>query len=565
MLFKKITQLVVLEFVVILAAILIYFHYFYNTLVYREQMNIYDQSLTSGCDEVNGIFSAVRRAILEACILDSVQEVCRQGQAAPDLAEMAVNDLESLSRQVSGMSMQIFLRDDSSAWKELNRDGSLRDSAAVNTAMFSRTEQGSSRFNWYFDGYDTYTIQVYKGVYGIGNWDRLAGILVARVRLLTITPLINSISMGRSGATAYLLDGEDRVLYPLGRDMVLDLQPADIAQAAGGFRFGSYRTVLKGELTENDWSILLTVDSPTLFGEASELMGAVVAVICVIFFCGMTAAVLTTYNTTRPITKLAEDIKNMGINDQALPVPEKRPYQGEAKVLYDNFNAFLQTRDKLKDEIYNLLLLKNQAELKSLQAQINPHFLYNTLDSINWMAMKYDAKDIQAITVSFANMLRFSLNNGQDSICIRDELEQVKGYIRIQQIRFPGQFTYTFDVDESVLEYRIIKLLLQPLVENAILHGFQEADVPGNLVVRVKTEPGYITFSVINNGRQMDLEAIQRALYPPEDTPPKSYGLRNVNERLGRCYGKMSRLRFWLEGENSVATFRIPDNEGRPV
>ena len=201
---------------------------------------------------------------------------------------------------------------------------------------------------------------------------------------------------------------------------------------------------------------------------------------------------------------------------------------------------------------------EKEAELRTLQAQINPHFLYNTLDSINWMAVKYGADDIEEMVTDLSQMLRYSLNNGVNQLKVSEELTQIRCYLNIQQKRFSNSFSTSYEIDPEVLDYQVIKLLLQPLVENALQHGFDESGQTGKLMLRVKKKENNIEFSVLNNGNKMDLEKVKQALQLPEDAKPTSYGLRNVNDRLVKYYGAKSGLQFSIEGDYSCARFTIP-------
>ena len=184
--------------------------------------------------------------------------------------------------------------------------------------------------------------------------------------------------------------------------------------------------------------------------------------------------------------------------------------------------------------------------------------MYNTLDSINWMAVKYGADDIEEMVTDLSQMLRYSLNNGVNQLKVSEELTQIRCYLNIQQKRFSNSFSTSYEIDPEVLDYQVIKLLLQPLVENALQHGFDESGQTGKLMLRVKKKENNIEFSVLNNGNKMDLEKVKQALQLPEDAKPTSYGLRNVNDRLVKYYGAESGLQFSIEGDYSCARFTIP-------
>lgn len=224
-----------------------------------------------------------------------------------------------------------------------------------------------------------------------------------------------------------------------------------------------------------------------------------------------------------------------------------------------NFNDMTGKVRNLVAEVSQAKDQQKNAEIRALEAQINPHFLYNTLDSINWMAIRYGARDIQKMVVSLATMLRYSLNNGQNLIAVQDEIKQVQSYINLQQIRFENCFESEIRIQEEMNSCIIIKLLLQPLVENAIIHGFDEGQYEnGHLTITGEIESGHMVFRVMNDGHQADLEVIQRILYPAENVKPKSYGIKNVNDRLRHQYGEEYTLQYRIQGDLTVAVIRIP-------
>ena len=142
---------------------------------------------------------------------------------------------------------------------------------------------------------------------------------------------------------------------------------------------------------------------------------------------------------------------------------------------------------------------------------------------------------------------------------MQDEIKQVQSYINLQQIRFENCFESEIRIQEEMNSCIIIKLLLQPLVENAIIHGFDEGQYEnGHLTITGEIESGHMVFRVMNDGHQADLEVIQRILYPAEDVKPKSYGIKNVNDRLRHQYGEEYTLQYRIQGDLTVAVIRIP-------
>ena len=196
---------------------------------------------------------------------------------------------------------------------------------------------------------------------------------------------------------------------------------------------------------------------------------------------------------------------------------------------------------------------KRNAEMKALMAQINPHFLYNTLDSINYMAQDVGAKDISDMVSSLGNFFRYSLNNGKDSISVEKELEQVKSYLDIIKLKFKNKFDVIMDIDLNILKQKTLKLILQPLVENSIMHGFDEIEYKGKITIKGYEDKKFIYFEVSDNGLGADTDQLNVMLHSDtEAANDQSLGISNTHQRLIAYFGNGCGLRFTTNEEGGV-------------
>ncbi|PFO06362.1 sensor histidine kinase [Bacillus sp. AFS076308] len=199
---------------------------------------------------------------------------------------------------------------------------------------------------------------------------------------------------------------------------------------------------------------------------------------------------------------------------------------------------------ELNEKLVQAQLKEREAELRTLQAQIKPHFLYNTLDSIYWMAIMQNNHDIAKIAVALSESFKLSLNKGEDMIPVSMELEHIRHYMTIQNLRFQDRFKYIENVDPDLMDKKILKLMLQPLVENAIYHGLEPKVGDGIIELTGKVKDGWVIFTVSDNGVGIkDIKATEQG-----------YGLRNVRERLLLCYGA-----------DSILTISSRVNEGTSI
>ena len=246
-------------------------------------------------------------------------------------------------------------------------------------------------------------------------------------------------------------------------------------------------------------------------------------------------------------TVLADTVKNRF--SVRLPVS----YQDEIGELANVINKILEETKQLIEDVYESQLREREYEMKALQAQINPHFLYNTLSAINWYAIKTDNSTISEIVTSLSNFYRTALNQGDNVTTVGNELENIKAYVKIQENIFSFSFDVIYDIDETLLQYRMPNLIIQPIVENAIEHGIhQKLDGRGLLTIRLFRSDDWLQFEIIDNGGQMEYEEMEELLR--QDT--KNYGIKNVDKRLQLFYKGNYRFTF-QKGENTVFILKI--------
>ena len=204
---------------------------------------------------------------------------------------------------------------------------------------------------------------------------------------------------------------------------------------------------------------------------------------------------------------------------------------------------------------------KRKSEFDTLQSQINPHFLYNTLDIIVWMIENENSDKAVNIVTALAKFFRISLSKGKNIITVKDEVEHVRNYLMIQNMRFKNRFEYSIDVDEEVLSYSSLKLMLQPLVENAIYHGMEFMDGDGEIDVKVFKEDDSLYFTITDNGLGMSEDMVE-ALLSKDFVPSKKgsgIGVKNVNERIKLYFGNEYGLKVESEpDEGTKITIHLP-------
>ncbi len=254
------------------------------------------------------------------------------------------------------------------------------------------------------------------------------------------------------------------------------------------------------------------------------------------------------------ITSLEANMEEVKKGNRALMVVSDS--KDEIGGLIRGFGSMLAEINRLIKENYENKLSLRKAEMKALQAQINPHFLYNSLSLINWKAIEAGADDISELTLALSSFYRTSLNHGKNVLSVRGEIENVKSYIKIQSFMHDNSFETVVDVDEDILEYETLNLLLQPLVENAIDHGIDmKEDGKGFIKILGRQTANTIVITVEDNGVGMDQKTADNII----TFKSKGYGVANVNQRIELFYGKPYGLRIKSEpGKGTKCTITIP-------
>lgn len=289
-----------------------------------------------------------------------------------------------------------------------------------------------------------------------------------------------------------------------------------------------------------------------LWLSAALMLGSMIAVIVLMSY------LLSGYYVGR-LKKLNAEMTGLesGNLNANLPITTE---EDEIEEIYHNFNGMVQEVQRLMQEHYQLGKEVKMAEVRALQAQINPHFLYNTLDLINWISMDYGAEEIGTLTWNLARFYRLSLNHGKSLISIGEEVEHVEVYVNIENYHFDNAISLEVDVPEELKSYACLNIILQPFVENAIVHGIAEKpDIEScEIRIRARREEQDIIFSVQDDDPGVDVEQMQKETQQDIRTAQHGYGVRNINFRLKLCFGEKYGVTYLESEKGTHVEIKIP-------
>jgi len=316
----------------------------------------------------------------------------------------------------------------------------------------------------------------------------------------------------------------------------------------------------RNNIEDLDWSVISLL-SLKHFEETNEsirtfiylsIIGSLFIAVIISFFIS-----IRTYKPVGDvITFLKEPEKSIDLKEKVV--------KNELLYIYNQIKKSYKSKASLEKELDERLQLLNKAQMVALQAQISPHFLSNTLETMKWNAMRLTGgeNEVSKMTVSLARLLRFTLGAEKSIISIDEEIELDKKYIELMEFRFRNVFQTEWDVDDSLLEYETIQLTLQPIIENAIFHGIKPQKELGTISVQVKEEKSDILFIVADNGQGIDQETVRtlnRQMQEEYNLEGKYVGVRNVNQRIKLIFGDKYGVYVWSEQNiGTKVTARIP-------
>lgn len=289
-------------------------------------------------------------------------------------------------------------------------------------------------------------------------------------------------------------------------------------------------------LANRSWNLMAVIpviSYQNIFVELKQYF-ALVFGIAILVSAGV--SILYTLSFSGPIRKLLKTMQDFGNGN--FNVISSVTSSDEIGLLSQNFNMMVYNINDLIDKVYTETMLKQEAELKSLRMQINPHFLYNTLDTINWLSREKGVPEVGAMAKSLGDMMYYTIN-GSDFTNVEDEIKNINNYLMIQRKRYEERIVFTVDIPDELYPYKLPKLILQPLIENAIIHGLENKMKGGLVSIWGRINNKMLMLSVSDNGIGMSQEKVKSILLKDSH---ESIGVRNVNQRLQLYYGEQRGL-----------------------
>lgn len=316
--------------------------------------------------------------------------------------------------------------------------------------------------------------------------------------------------------------------------------------------------VITGQIAASPYRLTLSIAYRQIFSGLTRMFTVIISAVVFIALMMLGIAWLLTRSVTVPVTRLSGAMRRFGAGEFEARIGDAA--HDEIGMLCREFDDMAGRVCRLTEQLCEARAKEKEAVYTALQAQINPHFLYNTLDMISWMGYGASNADICKVVASLSDFFRLSLNKGEDSFTLADELNHVKSYITIQEYRM-RHIQFRLEAPRELLNLRVPKLMVQPLVENAILHGLRPRNYRGHITISCALEQAYLVIRVMDDGVGFD-----EKLLGERTEKSTSYGLKNIRQRLAVLYDDRGSLEIANRPEGGVvARLRYPAEKGAPA
>lgn len=429
---------------------------------------------------------------------------------------------------------------------------SLPDLSENIVDIFRKRDASSSRAMWYFDT-DNNLIHLIKPIVSIRNYSRL-GYIDIIIYPDYFRKHIETIDLGEDGGVCIFdLDGKI-IAYadsPPSEQLFNELSAKD---TEAEYEEVGESLVFLGRPDSPGWLIACYISRNLVFGRLFNLFVIVGIILVLIIILAFLVAAWFSRHTHNQIVAITSAMSRFSCGDLAVHVPEiECP---EFNEMGEHFNKMVDHIRHLIDSEYKFKLHSQQAELKMLQAQINPHFLFNTLNIMYWKAQIAKQNELAKMAVSLSNLFRATIDRTQEFMTIGEEIKHVEEYLFIQRMRYQDKIHVSILIPKDIYGMKILKFLIQPVVENAFSHGLEPKKGSGNIVITGHATNDDIIFTIHDDGIGMSEEVVKSLL---EEKKDKEYqGLYNVQKRIELIYGEAYGLDIVsVEGEGTTVTIHI--------
>ena len=402
--------------------------------------------------------------------------------------------------------------------------------------------------------------------YGDINRDPSPAVLLIDLNFNAVEELLESVHLSQTGY-AYIISNDGDIVYHPKEMLIAEGSMEEDLDSVSTHVFGSYisgfggreRLTIIQTVEQTRWRIVGVAFMDELLEPLRMFRTSLMVIMVLSVIVAVLLSNIISKWITKPLRKLEAGMRSVQNGNFSV----KEPVDGSKEVvsLSQSFQAMVQRIEELMEQVRTTEALKRQRELDALQAKINPHFLYNTLDSVVWMAETGNSKGVVKMVTALASLFRISIAKGHDTITLKEEFSHVRSYLDIQSMRYKNKFTYSIELPRELENQPTIKLLVQPIVENSIYHGIKYLQDEGIITIKAEDRGDRIAMIISDNGVGMRKETLNSLLdrnsTHEHSSEGNGIGLLNIDERIKLSYGEEYGLSITSEPDEGTTVMII--------
>ena len=522
-----------------------------RSLLYRENTLQYNNMITEAYQSLQEVFADGEDKLLIVCSSRSLQNTINSGVPNQQRLQEELNSLKGIMN-VENIEVYPVRGTDVYIWDDRRGMYQVEENGLYNYVL-------DYSYQWHFRPDNRAVVRVIRAIYSLDNIEEIIGIAAVDISLTDFTEVIYSFKGNGPDDYLCLLDQDNTYLLPsykTGRMELEDYQTGELSIQEPSIIQDTL--LVCNTFRQNGWKLVAVVSGSDMYADSRHFIRITVLAALLLEVIGIIFTFIITSRITEPIKQLSGEMHNIRQQKKFEHINPPEDITSEIRELYDSYNQLIDQVNRSMAEAEEFSRKDAENEFRLLQAEINPHFLYNTLNTISWMAANNQDDDIQKVIMALVGLYRISLNNGKSTLPLRQEVEHVRNYLEIMSYRYPDSYETEFDIDEDTLELIVTKQILQPLAENALMHGFVESQEKGKIIISSHVEGDYLVLEVANTGTEVELEKVNKLLNNDPELSLKHYGIRNVNDRLMMYYGPDCHLEYSLVDGMTVVSMHLP-------
>lgn len=411
------------------------------------------------------------------------------------------------------------------------------------------------------DIYPEDVVSIAKSIYD-PETNEFLGVISIDMKIEVLEEALKNLTLGKKGFV-FIMDQYGEVVYSPTNEAVYRIKPSWIDNTSNTKTYminDKAYSIMTTNSSYTNWTTIGVFEQGFILPEVKDLIYIILIIACVMLIVVILSSTVLASTISQPIKELQQLMQKAENGD--LTVRFEGGNSDEVIKLGQNFNHMIFKIQELLKVVYLEQRNKRKAELNILQQQIKPHFLYNTLDTIQWMAQEHGMNDIVKIVNALSSMFRISISRGKEFITMEEEIKHLESYLTIQKMRYEDKVSYTIKKDPELNRCIVVKLILQPIVENAIYHGIKQKLVNGHIWIDIRRDNDMIVITVADDGVGMSEEQVTKLNMELENYDrtkgTHGYGIFNVNDRLRLFFGDDYKLRFIYFETGAMVKVTLP-------